>query len=71
MKRLGLSLPSMPIIECLRTGDFSEPELLKCVRALVLDEYKVQYKRAKLTGNHDLIESWDDETWKDFFGPIS
>jgi len=69
---LGLTLPDRPIIELLRSRDFTDPNLLPCIKALARHEYEKQYRsRKKAVGHLDTIERWGDQTWKDFFALIS
>jgi len=71
VQELGLTLPTKPIIELLRSGDFTDSTLLPCVHALVIDEYKRQYARTKLVGHAALIEGWDEATLKEFLSRIT
>jgi hypothetical protein len=70
-KDLGLTLPDKPIIELLRSRDYSDPNLLPCIKALVLHEYGEQYSKGKSTGHLEAIKVWTDQSWKDFFGLVS
>lgn len=71
VKDLQLNLPAKPILACLRNADYSDPNLLPCVSALVVDEYRAQYKKAGKVGFGDVIADWDDATWLAFFGRIT
>jgi len=71
VQELGLTLPAKPVIELLRLGDFTDSALLPCVHALIVDEYKRQYARAKLVGHAELIERWDENTLKEFLSRIT
>lgn len=69
--KLGLTLPEKPILELLRLRDYSDPNLLYCVKALVTAEYAEQYGgKSKPPGHAQLIQSWDDDTWRDFLSKI-
>jgi hypothetical protein len=70
IEKLGLTLPDAPIIELLSSKDFSDPNLLNCVKALVKAEYAEQYGKSKAPGHAQVIESWDDDTWRAFLSKI-
>ncbi|WP_404364372.1 hypothetical protein ACIHQR_29980 [Corallococcus coralloides] len=72
VKELGLKLPSKAILELLRARDYSDPDLLPCVIALVLDEYEAQYKKTpSAIGYLSILKSWSQEKWIEFLGLIS
>ncbi|MES1178240.1 MAG: hypothetical protein ABUL62_28215 [Myxococcales bacterium] len=70
-KQLDLTLPAKPILELLHARDYSDPNLLLCVKALVLCEYEAQYSKGTSAGHIATLKSWDDEFWKDFLALIS
>ena len=70
VKDLGLTLPAKPILELLRDRDYSDPQLLPCVKALVIAEYAAQYKDAKSAGYLEAVKSWPDATWTELLGKI-
>jgi hypothetical protein len=70
-KDLGLTLPGKPIIGLLLSRDYSDPNLLPCIRALVLHEYEQQYSNKQSTGHLAAINGWDEQSWKDFFALVS
>jgi len=69
-KDLGLTLPATPILELLRDRDYSDPQLLPCVKALLIAEYAAQYKDAKNAGYVAAVKSWPDATWTELLGKI-
>lgn len=72
VKELGLNLPSKPILELLRAHDYSDPDLLRCVIALVLNEYEEQYKKKpSAIGYLPILKNWPPEKWIEFLSLIS
>ena len=72
VKDLGLTLPNKPILELLRSRDYSsDPHLLPCVIALVLHEYETQYQKTSGLGHLAILRQWPESTWKDFLGLIT
>lgn len=70
VKELGLSLPSKSLLGHLRDRDYTDPSVLPCVKALVLDEYERQYKAAGLRGHEAVLRSWSDQDWRVFLSKI-
>lgn len=68
--KLNIDLPDKPILELLKVYDFSCPKLLPAVKALVIAEYKEQYKGKNGDGNIDNLEAFTDEDWKTFLKKI-
>jgi len=69
-KKLGIVLPSEPILKYLVDSKLDEPNVLPSVKSFVLHEYKKQYKKHKKLGNIAIIEKWSDADWKAFLSQI-
>jgi hypothetical protein len=68
--KLNIDLPDKPILELLKEYDFDCPKLLPAVKALVIAEYKEQYKGKNGDGNIKNLEAFTDEDWKAFLKKI-
>ena len=72
IKGLNISLPSKSILEHLIAHDYgSDPKLLPCVEALVLDEYETQYKAVPGKGHLATLKQWSDNDWINFLSRIT
>lgn len=70
VKALAITLPVAPMLKLLSEHDYSDPQLIPCVKALVLDEYTRQYAGKALAGHLGIISGWDDEQWRKFLARI-
>jgi hypothetical protein len=74
LKEQNVILPPKPILELLQSGDYTDPNLLPSVKAIVLGEYEAQYKDKKgfslETSQYPKIINFADDDWKQFLGKI-
>lgn len=70
VRDLGLTLPDRAIIELLRARDYSDPRLLTCTKALILDEYEAQYRRISKSGHLARLKQFTQVDWTDFLGLV-
>ncbi|THU41854.1 hypothetical protein FAM09_07070 [Niastella caeni] len=70
IKSLGIELPDKSILELLKNYELDHPNLLPCVKALILSEYKKQNSGKKGQGNIKNLEAFTDEDWKTFLKSI-
>ncbi|MDN3519110.1 hypothetical protein QWY84_15955 [Aquisalimonas lutea] len=68
--KYGLTPPESPILKLLQDKDFSDANTVKCVRAVLLDEYQSQYAKSSSKGYVDEIEKMSDSHIRDFLGRI-
>lgn len=75
VKTLMINLPDKGILERVTTKDFDYPKVLPAVKAIMLDEYKLQYtnnKNHKLEESHyKTLENFSDTDWKQFLGMVT
>ncbi|QJC87672.1 hypothetical protein K1Y82_04030 [Bacillus inaquosorum] len=67
---LGVTLPEKPIIELLINKDYDNEHLLSTVGAVLIDEYKKQYKRKDSDGFFQSLIEMSDELWINFLNKI-
>lgn len=65
-QRLGINLPPDGILHQLVEGKTTDPNVIASFRAIVVDEYKTQYKQRDNTGHLEKIEAWADDDWSQF-----
>jgi hypothetical protein len=65
----NLALPSEPVLTLLKEKRFSS-ELIDLLKTIVIEEYEKQYAGKKNQGSLELIKTWSEDDWIDFFTQI-
>lgn len=66
IKALGITLPSVAILECLRNHQYDPKFLIDTVKALVIDEYRMQYSAKNKKGFLSVLQGWNINDWQAF-----
>ncbi|PGV87382.1 hypothetical protein [Bacillus thuringiensis] len=70
IKGLGLTLPKEPLIELLIRKEYDNEHLLPTIKAVLIDEYKKQYKGKETNGFLQSLEELSDDLWINFFNKV-
>lgn len=70
-KSIGIVLPDKPILELLKDKNFDHPNLLECVKKLIIAEYEKQYSSPGKKGHIETIKRFSDADWKQFLKCIN
>lgn len=68
-KDAGLEFPKEKLLDLAQEVPLKDT-FISLVKKLIITEYKSQYEGTE-NGNIIIIERWDDETWKSFFGQVT
>lgn len=70
VKTLGITLPSVAILECLRNHQYDQEFLIDAVKVLIIDEYTIQYSVKRKNGYLSLLKNWNIYDWQAFLKRI-
>lgn len=68
LKQLGVFLPDKPLFELIIVNQLDYPNVLDCMKKILIDEYENQYGGS--AKNVAYVKRWTESMWRDFFGRI-
>jgi hypothetical protein len=71
LKDLGVTLPSIPILNILSNKEFIDFAYIQEIKKIIITAYKKEYSSHNSNGYFEFLTNWSNSTWQEFLNRIT